>query len=308
VPVTRYRGTLALSKVARSQQIQGLLARLPSQASAVLLKGTESVEISVGSDGFIHRFQSAITAPLGSGVSLSITIDADISSFNHAAGPIAAPPASDVMTVEQFQQITGTAPTAANSALLAKVVLSGSQVGTGYNAAQIPGGKVVQGEKTLNFCSLSYPSEALRNARLQVAYMAKGSPLSASNEVVTYQPGGAEEALREMKHAATACRSGPVTNAPSGVKDATREIRVIPDPRLLPGSVAILATESAVVKGKHVTESFMLVFQIRGDVLSGVYGYGTSLAALEKFTLHAAEQSAGNLRQRVSTTTGLPVA
>jgi hypothetical protein len=293
--------------MAQSQQLQDLLASVPSQVSAALLKGSEKVEISIGSDGFIHRFRSVITAPLGAGVSLSITLDANLSNFNRPAGSIVAPPASEVMTVAEFQQITGTGASAANNALLGQVVLRASQVGVGYTLGQIPGGKLVQGEVTLNWCSLKYPSESLRNARLQVAYTAKGSSLSASNEVVTYKPGGAQEALREVKQASGTCPTGRVANPPSGVKDLIRHIRVITDPRLLPGSVAILDTDTGVVKGKHVTQLSMLVYQIRGDVLSAVYGYGTSLA-VEKLALHAAEQSAANLRTHVPAPTGLPVA
>ena len=79
-----------------------------------------------------------------------------------------------------------------------------------------------------------------------------------------------------------------------------RRTRVVADSRLLPGSIAILETDSGVVKGKAttsttVTSTTMAVYQIRGDVLSGVYGFGTSPDTVETSTLRAAEQSAVNL-------------
>ena len=44
-----------------------------------------------------------------------------------------------------------------------------------------------------------------------------------------------------------------------------------------------------------MTSTTMAVYQIRGNVLSGVYGFGTSAGSVETDTLHAAEQSAANL-------------
>jgi hypothetical protein len=42
------------------------------------------------------------------------------------------------------------------------------------------------------------------------------------------------------------------------------------------------------------------VYQILGDVLSGVYSFGPNTPAQLKFALHAAEQSAELLRKAVS--------
>jgi hypothetical protein len=299
--LTRYAGTLPLSKIARSAQIKQLLGSLPSAASA-LMKGTERLEVSVGSDGFIHRLHSVITAPLTQGVSLSITVDAELSDFNRATAPIAVPPARDVMTTAQFQQVTGSGSSAADTALLQKVVLTEPQVGAGYKRTVIPGGKIVDGETTLDFCDGNYPSESLRTARLQVAYSIKGNSTSASNEVVTYRAGGAQQALEEVRHTAATCPNGRVATAPRGVKDAVRRTRLISDPHLLPGSVAVLETDSATVNGKRMTHQIVAVYQVRGNVLSGVYAAGTSLAAVKALALHAAEQSATNLRRSVAPT------
>ena len=210
------------------------------------------------------------------------------------------------MTLARFDQLAGVGAAADDAALLETVVLKPSQVGAGYTLSQIPGGQLVQGETTLDFCGLSYPSESLRSARLQVVYDAKGSDLSASNEVVTYEPGGAQKALQEMTRAAVACPNGRVKDPPQGVTDMVRHTHVIRDRRLLQGAVAIVETDTATVKGKRVTVESVDVYQVRGDVLSGVYGSGPEAASVRALTLHAAEQSADNLKRHVAATTKTP--
>lgn len=294
VQVTRYAGTLQLSRAAASPQLQELLAHLPSAAAAIL-KGTERFVIAVGADGYVHHVTSSISAPIA-GVELRIDVDATLGDFGGSPGVIVPPPSSEVMTLARFDRLLGL-PAPGDSALLGKVVLKASQVGAGYVLSQIPGGQQVQGERTLDFCSLNYPSESLRTARLQVAYTKKGAAFKASNEVVTYKPGGARQALREVTHAVANCPNGTVKNPPKGVSELVRHTRLLRDSRLLPGAVAVLAVETGVVNGKRVTSNLVAVYQVRGNVLSGVYGAGSSGAVLEKRTLHAAEQSAADLRR-----------
>ena len=148
-----------------------------------------------------------------------------------------------------------------------------------------------------------YPSESLRTARLQVAYTKKSAAFKASNEVVAYRPGGAQQALREVRHAAAVCPNGTVKNPPSGVTHLVRRTRVLTDHKLLAGAVALLDVETGVVKGKHVTTTLLSVYQVRGDVLSAVYATGSSLTALEHDALLAAERSAANLRRYVGSST-----
>ena len=54
---------------------------------------------------------------------------------------------------------------------------------------------------------------------------------------------------------------------------------------------------SLTYKGKQTKQNDIVVYQIRGNVLSGVYGYGGTLAARTHATLQSALQSAKNLRQ-----------
>jgi hypothetical protein len=294
--MTRYAGTLDLRKAAQSGPMQQLLSHLPSAAAAVLNR-TARIELWVGTDGYLHRSITKLSLPVKGDQPLQITIDGTVGNFDKSTAPIVAPPASDVMTLAEFGQLTGsaTAPSPADTALLQKVVLKPSQLGAGYKLSQMPGGHEVQNEVTLDFCNATYPSEALRTARLQVLYDATGNSFHASNEVVTYRPGGAKQALAEVTHEAAVCPNGTVKNPPTGVTNLVRHTRVVADSRLLPGAIAILETDSGVVKGKSMNSTTMAVYQIRGNVLSGVYGFGTSPGSVETNTLHAAEQSAANL-------------
>ncbi len=209
IAVTRYAGTLDLRKAAHSGPMQQLLSHLPSSAAAVL-NGTAQIELWVGSDGYLHRTITTFSLPVTGQKAFKITVDGTLSGFDKSNAPIVAPAAGDTMTLAQFGQLTGSAPapSAADTALLQKVVLKPAQVGAGYKLSQMPGGHEVQNEVTLDFCDATYPSESLRTARLQVLYDATGNAFHASNEVVTYQPGGAKQALAEVTHEAAVCPNG----------------------------------------------------------------------------------------------------
>ena len=298
--VTNYRGTLSLAQLADSPMMKSLLGSAPSEMSS-LLKGSERLEIAVGTDGLVHRMTGVITAPLSDGRRLSVTVDAAFSHYNGSHRPIAFPKRGDVMTVAEFQRATGTAATAADTALLARVVLAAREVGRGYQRSVIPGGKVVQGEITLDFCDKSYASESLRTARLQVAFDAKGGKPGLSNEVVTYSEGGARQAMAELRKAVASCRNGAVASPAKGVTHLTRQVHTVKGHGLLPGAIAVVETDRAVVKGKRVTERIAAVYQVRGNVLSGVYAVGDSLPAVQHAALRAAAKSASRLRANVET-------
>jgi hypothetical protein len=105
-----------------------------------------------------------------------------------------------------------------------------------------------------------------------------------------------------MRHAAAACPQGALKNLPAGVTNLVHHSRLVTDPHLLPGAVAILDHETATVHGKRVTVDAMEVYQVRGNLLSGVYGSASTPAAVETGTLRAAEQSASNLKRSVPAT------
>lgn len=179
-----------------------------------------------------------------------------------------------------------------------KLVLKPSSVAPGYLMLQAPGGK---GEKqrTLDVCGTkNYPSEALRIARLQVEYgKPKGTKILLSNEVVVYKAGGAAQAMREVAEHAKNCTAKPF--ATEGLPPLRYRYTLLSDSKLLRGSLVYRMDVSGTVKGKRVHGVHILVYQRFGNVLSGIYtfaAHGVSVAAQERFALHAAEASAKILR------------
>ena len=184
---------------------------------------------------------------------------------------------------------------------VSKLILQPTQVGTGYQVFTRADGLGVTNTVTLDLCGVkNYPSERLRTTRLQVNYLAKGNKLGLSNEVVTYQSGGAQQAMREATQHATHCPKTPVATGEAGVPPLRFTITRISDSRLLKGylAVKIRARGTVTANGKthNVDQTSYAVYQSLGDVLSGTYSYGPNTTAQLVFALHAAEQSALNLQ------------
>jgi hypothetical protein len=186
---------------------------------------------------------------------------------------------------------------ARSGSVLTRVVLRPSQVGPGYRLQERPDGHGVRGLVTLDLCGFTFHSERLRTARLQVNYVRRGAAVQLSNEVVTYRRGGAQQALREVAYAARHCPRGPVGSTVAGVPKLTYRIGWVHDRRLLPGAVALRLRVSGTQNGKRVVVTTLGVYQVRRNVLSGVYTYGRSFRAELPFGLHAAAQSAINLER-----------
>jgi hypothetical protein len=189
---------------------------------------------------------------------------------------------------------------------VSKLILAPTQVGTGYVLFHRADGSGVTNTVTLDLCGRKgYPSEALRTHRLQVNYAARLKSIGLSNEVVVYQPGGAAQALREVAKHADTCPNRPIDTGEAGLPPLRFTITRISDSRLLKGYVAVRirvrGTVKLKVKGKlqarKVDQTSYAVYQRFGNVLSGTYSYGPNTAAQQRFALHAAEQSAANLRR-----------
>ncbi len=180
---------------------------------------------------------------------------------------------------------------------LSHVVLTGAQVGAGYRRASFAGGDSVIGETTLDLCGGRFPSESLRTNRLQVRYEHPGKVATVSNEVVTYIPGGAQQALSEVAGVARTCAAkARVTRR--GADSLTTNASLLTDHKLLSGAVAVRLHITGVVGGKHVDQTGVAIYQVKGNTLSGVYTYagaGSPAAQAIRIGLHAAEESAGNL-------------
>ena len=67
--------------------------------------------------------------------------------------------------------------------------------------------------------------------------------------------------------------------------------------KLLKGYLAVRVRVTGTVKGKHVDSTSYAVYQRLGNVLSGTYSFGPNTKAQLTFVLHAAQQSAANLRR-----------
>ncbi len=181
---------------------------------------------------------------------------------------------------------------------IAKLLLTPQQVGPGYRLVQRPDGHGLKGIATLDLCGYRFASEKLRTNRLQVNYVHSGRTVTLSNEIVAYQPGGAVQALEEVAYAATHCPSAPLKSLSKGVSAVSYRILPVPLVEPLPaGALAYAVTISLTYEGEHTQQSDIVVYQIRGNVLSGVYGYGGTLAARTQATLASAMKSSRNLRQ-----------
>jgi hypothetical protein len=189
-------------------------------------------------------------------------------------------------------------PAIAANQPLQKVLLRPGQVGAGYQLLRFKQGNVVAGQVTLDLCGLSFPSERLRLARRQVAYLHHGKVVQLSNEVVRYKRGGAQQALRELRSAAARCPRGPVSGPVRGVGPITYRLTRFTNGRLLREHLALLVHGVGKIDGRHVDTTVLHVFQVRGDVLSGIYTDGTGgIRVQRRVGLHAAAESAKNLER-----------
>lgn len=191
---------------------------------------------------------------------------------------------------------------------LGHLILQPAQVGKGYVLQARSDGKGVKSQVTMSLCGTDYPSEQFRTARLQVNYLKPGSALGISNEVVTYRAGAAAQAIREAIHHAATCPSTPIDTGLNGLPKLTFRITRLTDPRLLKDSLAVRVDVSGIVNGKRVAQTSYAVYQRLGNVLSGVYSFGASPARQRELCLHAAEESARNLRRGTSGATSAPAA
>jgi hypothetical protein len=176
-----------------------------------------------------------------------------------------------------------------------RAVLRAAEVGPGSIVRQIPNGSVVQGQVTLDLCGFKFRSEGLRTARLQVSFIKDtgGGPF-LSNEVVAYKPGGAAKAMRELRTAVAHCPTGFVKSTIPGAGLIKNSFHPIKSDKFLPGAVGLIDHITEKVGKKTLRFDSLMVYQARGNVLSGVYSFG---AAQLPTVVHSANESAGRLRR-----------
>jgi hypothetical protein len=189
-----------------------------------------------------------------------------------------------------------------------KLLLQPAQVGKGYVMFPATGGSGVSGDRTMNLCGIDYPSERLRESRIQVNYLKKKALIGITNEVVTYKGAGAQQAMREALQHATSCPNHPIDSGVKGLPKLTFHVKQIRDPRLLKGYLAVQIDVRGTVNGRPVAQTSYAVYQQRRNVLSGVYSFGSTTKGQLALCLHAAEQSAMNLRHGGSGSSSAPTA
>jgi hypothetical protein len=169
------------------------------------------------------------------------------------------------------------------------VALRPAQIGAGYAIA--PGARDRSiNAATLDLCFRSFASEGRRLERLQLGYARRGQE-DTSNEVVRYRPGGAQQALRELK--SVSCDN---LKHEAGVDITTMTVRRVSPKGAPPGSVT-LTVETILVSGGLRNELHGAgVYQVRGNVLSGVYAYGDESPPVAR-AVKLARLSAANLKR-----------
>jgi len=178
-----------------------------------------------------------------------------------------------------------------------KLTLTPAQVGVNYVLVQRSDGHGVKNTVTLNVCGApsTFPSESRRLTRVQVDYLKQKSTLGLSNEVVSYRTGGAAQAMREvLQHVVKCPKKAIVTDKslPALKYTMTR----LTGTKLLKGYIALRIRVTGSVQGKKVDQTSYAIYQRKGDVLSGTYSFGPNTKAQMAFALHAAQESALNLR------------
>lgn len=193
--------------------------------------------------------------------------------------------------------VTATAASAGSTraAELDKLVLRASQLGPGYKLLQRSDGRGTNGLVTLDLCGYRFTSEARRTGRLQVNYDGQTTVIKYSNEIVSYAPGGTRLALRELNQAVNRCPARPVDSTVQGVPPLTYRITRLTTTGLLPGAIALRINVSGTYKGKRFSATDAAIYQVHGNVLSGLYAYGGSVKQRERAALRAAKQSRANL-------------
>lgn len=157
-----------------------------------------------------------------------------------------------------------------------QVAVTVAELGSGWQERLLPGGDQVQGQVTLDLCGGDYPSEALRDARHQIAM--KRGQLQLSNEVVRYRSGGAEQAYGELKRRLSTCPKTPVTMPEAGgIRARWTLTRLANDPSWLPETLAVRGTVAA----QGHTSTSVGIYEFDGDWLAAVYTQDASTASTQ---------------------------
>jgi hypothetical protein len=182
---------------------------------------------------------------------------------------------------------------------LASVIVQNSQLPRGYALKRRPDSTGVEGYVTLDLCGFEFRSEALRSDRLQVDYVHPPVRLRFGNEVVRYEPGGAEAAMQELRTAIRTCPQKPVGSSVQGITRAQYRIHRLSVAGLVPSHLVFRLSVRARYRGRPVEVTSFVAYQVHGALLSGIYtdaGRHVPFSRQKALGIRAARASAENLR------------
>jgi hypothetical protein len=190
----------------------------------------------------------------------------------YAVGPSKSKTNASPPTAPTTPGSSTTTPTDPAAGVLSGLVVKQSDVDPSVTVGEIPNGDQVSGEATLDLCNGTFPSEALRTARLQVAAADAQGNTTLSTEAVLYPNSAATaQAFSELKSVAANCPSTPVVS-PVGEPTTTTKFNAAPD-----GSWAQVPTVERLAFDFVSTDSTgqaqhsVAVYLRRGRVLMGIY-------------------------------------
>ena len=122
-------------------------------------------------------------------------------------------------------------------------------------------------------------------------------PIAISNEVVTYRSGGAVQAMREVIRRAATCPHRPVDTGEKSLPEADVPDHAVRGSAPAEGLPRRSRHRDRHDQGEADQQTSYAVYQRHGNVLSGIYSVGGANPEQLQLVLHAAEQSARNLRR-----------
>lgn len=191
---------------------------------------------------------------------------------------------------------SGTTTSNPDQATVGQIAVTPTDLGSGWTVNAPNGSDSVVGEVTLDVCGkgVTFPSEALRTARHQIWFFPPGSSQpAASNEVVAYRPGGAQQARQELLHAVTACPHRPVPGLVANEPTATYTVDVITSQKTWQPNTVALRIRGVATTGETVTE--VTIYQFRGRFMSAVYGSASSTGTPTADEVKAADAASRHL-------------
>ncbi|MFN2608742.1 MAG: hypothetical protein ABR511_12775 [Acidimicrobiales bacterium] len=166
---------------------------------------------------------------------------------------------------------TSVEPRDPSASVLSSLVVRQTDVPSSFSVQQLANGNSVS-DPTLDLCNGTFPSEAMRTARLQVVVLDGQGDGSLSTEAVLYgKPANADQAFAELQSVAAKCPATPVTS-PVGEPSVTTHFNTAPDgswPQT--PTVDRLAFDFTTVDALGQSGHSIAVYLKRGRVLMGVY-------------------------------------